>query len=332
MTNYTINIDVADPGNLAGYYLTAFKGVGTSASNGQPTTWFTNGAPASKISVNWSESYQAYNADVEIIPNGTIKTSNPLNVDLGDQYAFGPGGVPTVTRNGPSPGAVTILNSSGKKYTVGLSQSVGGTYAALCAFPLNGGEFSLALTPVETVLLMWASRTINTGTVIVTGYSSGLLIDMTGAPQGTREVQYDTSNGWKLNNQAWTEQVAINTLLAGVLITPPIPTAFSRSRQIAQAQSRLLGLSGDGGCTTVANITWHTGTFILEDGNTYLSGTISVKAAVAVGFIGFVLSGLYFSISNLSPDGLTFNVVYNGTASVDFVTKVLVQGARVCFG
>jgi hypothetical protein len=87
MTDYTINIDVADPGNLAGYYLTAFKGVGTSASNGQPTTWFTNGAPASKISVNWSESYQAYNADVEIIPNGTIKTSNPLNVDLGDQYA-----------------------------------------------------------------------------------------------------------------------------------------------------------------------------------------------------------------------------------------------------
>jgi hypothetical protein len=232
MTDYAINIAVKDPEKLKGYYLTAFKGVGTTLSNGQPTTWFTNGEPGYSVGVNWSESYEAYNSETAIIPNGNIKTSNPAKVTLGDQYAFGAGGIPTVTTGGPSPGAVTIYNSSGQQYTVGLSQLVKGSYAALCAFPLNGGDFSLALTPVETVLLMWAGRTINAGTVIETGYSSGLLIDMTGAPPVggvlTRDVVYDTGTGWNLNNEYWTTQVAINTELASVLITsrhrPPIHT------------------------------------------------------------------------------------------------------------
>jgi hypothetical protein len=246
--------------------------------------------------------------------------------------------VPTVTTGGPSPAAVTIYNSSGQQYTVGLSQLVKGSYAALCAFPLNGGDFSLALTPVETVLLMWAGRTINAGTIIETGYSSGLLIDMTGAPPVggvlTRDVVYDTGTGWNLNNEYWTTQVAINTELASVLITSPTQTAYSHSRQLALAQARWQR-RGSGSLTEkVTGVKWKKDTFIIEENNTFLSGTITVQTVVAVGFVTFALVvalGVVFSVQSIGSDGTTIGFVYNGTRSAENIMNLLTVGAQVVF-
>ncbi len=66
------------------------------------------------------------------------------------------------------------------------------------------------------------------------------------------------------------------------------------------------------------------------ENDTFLSGTITVQTAVAVGFAVFVLSGVYFSVQKITG-GTTVDFTYNGTQSAEFIKSLLVAGAEVIF-
>lgn len=72
----------------------------------------------------------------------------------------------------------------------------------------------------------------------------------------------------------------------------------------------------------------------LEDGfvaNTFLTGTITVAAALTAAFTYFALSGVQFSVVS-TPNDTTVNFSYNGTLSAAAVESLLVAGAKVIFG
>ena len=112
-------------------------------------------------------------------------------------------------------GAISILNNGTTSWTAGISQTANGVNAPMCAIPLNGKMMDV-IVPIEKVLVMFTSATINTGTVFYQSYSSGMLIDLTGVTQ--RSVSFDIDNGWENGGEAWGQEVAPNQDLVPLLI------------------------------------------------------------------------------------------------------------------
>ncbi|WP_294334460.1 hypothetical protein [uncultured Sphingomonas sp.] len=65
--------------------------------------------------------------------------------------------------------------------------------------------------------------------------------------------------------------------------------------------------------------------------NTFLTGTVTVTAALTAAFTYFVLSGVQFTVIG-NPQGTTVNFTYNGTMSAQAVQNLLVAGAQIVFG
>ena len=86
----------------------------------------------------------------------------------------------------------------------------------MCAFELHGGNLDV-MEPIEKVLLMFASNTKNTGTVIYKSYGPGLMIDLT--QNQTRNVNYDINKDWEWGGASWAVEYKPNTNLVPILIT-----------------------------------------------------------------------------------------------------------------
>ena len=64
---------------------------------------------------------------------------------------------------------------------------------------------------------MFASNTVNTGTVVYKSYSQGALVDLTTGQQ--RAVSFDIDNGWSWGTATWATAVAASESLVPLLIT-----------------------------------------------------------------------------------------------------------------
>ncbi len=197
MANYSIDLqmDSATVNSLksGGYSLYAFKAVRT-APTAQPTVWFSTTTYETNTSLSWQENYQGYDSTSAIVPGGTIVASNFVTFDVDETMTIASDGTLTVASGGV-PNSMAVVNNSSSPYTTGISQEdPNGNYAPLCAFNLNGGGMVVTFTPVEKVLLMFATAVIDTGSVIEQAFSQGALIDLTGTP--SRTVSFAANDGW----------------------------------------------------------------------------------------------------------------------------------------
>ncbi|WP_411703861.1 hypothetical protein [Edaphovirga cremea] len=219
-TSYEIDITMSPDSvqklKQQGCSLLAFKAVKTQVSNGAPTVWVSASNFLTSTSLSWEASYSAYISAQTIKNQVTINTNTNVSADLGynvlvDQY----GNLSTNT-NGAQ-GTISIINQAATPYTTGVSQySDNGGMQPLCALPLNG-NFMDQVTPIEKVLLVFSTGIINTGTVLYSISSAGMLIDLTGV--NNRGVAFDINTGWDAQGAAWAKQIAPNVALSPLLIT-----------------------------------------------------------------------------------------------------------------
>ncbi|MFZ6184169.1 hypothetical protein [Nannocystis pusilla] len=82
---------------------------------------------------------------------------------------------------------------------------------------------------------------------------------------------------------------------------------------------------------TVAAIQWNTSSAVAETGPLTMSGTLTVKVALAASFTAFVLGGIVFKISRAAAGGTTVEFSYSGRDSVDAVKSLFTVGAKLLF-
>jgi len=233
-TTYQVNITMpqatADTLSAQGFQLYGFKAV-NGPPGGKPVVWFATSSYGLNTSVEWTESYRAFTSrSTALGPNTVVKVDNDYDAALNDVLTVtSPTGTGTVSDGGPED-AISVVNQTSSQFTCGISQlQSDGTYSPLAAFPLYGHSED-EMVPVEKVFLMFASGTINTGTVIEKSFSSGILIDLTGAPQDasgtiTRNVSFDINASWSDNQGTWGTVLPPNTSLVPLLIGGQVPAS-----------------------------------------------------------------------------------------------------------
>ncbi|UYG08693.1 hypothetical protein [Halomonas sp. M4R1S46] len=218
-TQYQVSIsmdsDTIEKLKNGGFALYGFKAVKTANQGGAPLVWFQSTSFLDNTVITWDEQYQAYISTDEIIANGKIHASSSADIDLEQTMMVSQQGTVEVMQEG-TPSAISISNLGTSQWTCGISQQTGGSTKPMCAFPLYGKNLDV-IAPIEKVLLMFASNTVNTGTVIYKAYSSGVLLDLTS--EQTRSVSYDINQGWDWGGQSWGQSVKAQESLVPLLIT-----------------------------------------------------------------------------------------------------------------
>jgi len=218
-TNYeidiTMNANTVQTLKQQGCSLLAFKAVKTQVSNGAPTVWVSSSNYLTSTSISWEESYAAYISGQSIKNNVVINSSTNVSADLGNNVKVDQYGNLSVDTNGAQ-GTISIINQAATPYTTGISQvSDNGGLQPLCALPLNG-NFMDQVTPIELVMLVFSTGVVNTGTVLYSISSTGILIDLTGVSE--RAVSFDVNTGWNASGGAWATPVASNAALSPLLV------------------------------------------------------------------------------------------------------------------
>jgi hypothetical protein len=220
MTTYSVIITMDSTTNSdlkeGNFYLYGFKAVSTAA-NASPLVWFQTDKSGynTTTTISWTEEYQAYISNSEIIAGGTITAGTSIGISLDQTATVDQNGNLTSTSGGQTD-AISIQNGSGTQYTAGISQTQGTATTLVCAVPLYGSE-TIAIAPVEQVLLMFATTSTNAGAYIENAFSQGILIDLTGAT--SRSVSYDINAGWSWGSATWASAVNNGAELTPLLIT-----------------------------------------------------------------------------------------------------------------
>ncbi len=218
-TNYSVSIQMdahtVSALSAGNYSLYGFKAVQSSVGGGAPLVWFQSNKYGTSTNVGWEVQYQAYTSQSDIIPGGEITGLSPYNIDLAQKLSITtPQGTGSVGA-GNTPLGIEILNETTTPVTCGISEVVEGKAEPLCAFPLYGNGLD-SIVPIQKVMLTFATKQVNTGTVIEKAYSQSILIDLTSA--NSRTVTFDINNGWSWGQFAWAQSVAANSNVAPLLI------------------------------------------------------------------------------------------------------------------
>lgn len=218
MTTYMIDLSISAETLVAmknaGHALYAFKAVRCGAPGGVPLVWFETSQYLMTTEIAWKETYQAYISTSPIVPGAMVVESAACDIALGQTATVSTEGTLTASPTG-APGAISIANAGQGRWTCGPAQIVDGVSAPICALPL-GVDLMDVVTPVEQVLLMFAAVPVNTGAAVLTAWSPGLLVDLTGAP--LRLVAFDVNHGWSAAGADWAQPVARGSNLAELLI------------------------------------------------------------------------------------------------------------------
>jgi hypothetical protein len=213
----------------SGFWLYAFKAVQSTDRAGRPLIWYRTENFSTTTEVYWTDSFQAYTSSNSITTGGTIRVGYVAEIETGQTMKVRAGGLGEVVTGG-LPADISILNTTSTQFTCGMSESVGGAIAPLCAFPLYGG-FLQTITPLNNILLMFSTQQLLPGTVIgepakvngtvlLDAYSPALMVDLTNAPDNTRSVKYDINKGWDWGGYNWAFSVPANANLVPLLIEP----------------------------------------------------------------------------------------------------------------
>lgn len=239
-TSYSINIAMSQA-TVTGltdqkFNLYGFKAVKTSAGGGAPVVWFKAlpGSYGLSTTVAWSEQYQAYTTNSTAITNGQITNVNAYDIDLAQTLdVSSSSGTGTVDGAHGTPSAISIYNQTTSPFVCGISQLQGGVAQPMCAFPLNGKMIDV-IAPIEKVVLMFATDSFNTGSVIFQAVGQTALIDLTDAQ--SVNITFDINNGW-----GPTSNPDVHVLDPQVDLTPLVIQQTNSSSSLTRniAQSRL---------------------------------------------------------------------------------------------
>jgi hypothetical protein len=240
MASYNLNIsmdgETVEKLESMGMHLYAFKAVKATGNAGRPLVWFRSDTFSLNTQVNWRVEYQAYSSRNEIVPNGQIVSSAAYPADLGQTFTItGTRGTGEVTQAG-DPRAITIRSAVETRFSCGVSQKNDNGYAPICALPIFNG-FADVIVPVEKVLVMFASDTVNTGTVITKAYSPAVLVDLTGVT--SRTVSYSIDKKWSWGGATWARGVEADADLVPLLIEPSAGLEQMRVAAMAGAVAQL---------------------------------------------------------------------------------------------
>jgi hypothetical protein len=223
MPDYTLNIEMdentVNEQASQGMHLFAFKAVkGPADGSGQPLVWYKTDAYGPSTQITWEKRIEAYASLDEAIPGGRIHASASYPVELGDTFIIESEHATGEVKHEGTAGAVTIRSEVHNPLTCGISQVNDVGLAPICAFPINF-QFTNLFTPVEKVLVMFASDPSDLGTVIVRSFNSGLLVDLTDAPDQTRTVTFGI-DGWSCGGATWCLPIPSDADLTSLLIEP----------------------------------------------------------------------------------------------------------------
>ncbi|MFE6690981.1 hypothetical protein ACFVFQ_31485 [Streptomyces sp. NPDC057743] len=168
--------------------------------------------------VQWNAQYQAFTSSSKIIPDGQITASASYEIELEQRLdVTNPAGTGDVYDDANLPGQIGVNNKLQQYFTCGISQKSNQTAAAvpMCAFPLNG-DFLDTFQPVEQILLFFAVKNVNLGTVVASSYGPGMLIDISGVSE--RDVTFDINAGWGNGGAAWGTPIPAESDLKQLLI------------------------------------------------------------------------------------------------------------------
>lgn len=214
----TMDKETVNELQVQGFSLYAFKAVQSPLKGGAPLVWIETANYSTKTEISWIEDYEAYTSNTEIKAGARINASFSHEIGLGQTLnVTGTAGTGEVVNDGTA-GMISIHNETNNRFTCGIKQrQASGQITMLCAFPLFGGNLD-TIVPIQKVLLMFATQTVNTGTVLFKAFSRGVLINLTGKNQ--RHVNYHINAGWSWDGGSWGQKVKANDDLVPLLIQP----------------------------------------------------------------------------------------------------------------
>lgn len=222
-TEYTVTIDMSQETvtalNDRGYFLYVFKGVKAEGGSkgAAPLVWIKSQTFSLKTEIKWTVDYQAYTSIKEIKPNTVITASASYPMNLGQTLKVDSNsGTGTVIQGGTI-GAVTINNRTETQFSCGMTVKSGNDSNPICALPLYGKSEDI-MAPIEKILMMFATKDVNTGTVIEKSITDSIFIDMTGATGNKRMVEYQINKSWSWDKGAWAQTFDPDEKLAPLLI------------------------------------------------------------------------------------------------------------------
>lgn len=238
MATYRIIINMSDETvrelDELGFSLYAFKAVQATGSAARPLVWFVSETYSAETRVEWETVFQAYSSFSEIVPKGSVTARANYGIDLGQTFIIdSEQGVGRVEQEGTET-AITISNDVTRRFTCGISQETNGVFAQVCAAPIISGATN-TFVPVEKVLLLFATESYDTGTVIIRSFGPGVLVNMTGAPGNTRTVSYSVKDRWTFSG-TFAQPVSSRTDIVPLLVE----SSADLERANADVQVRML--------------------------------------------------------------------------------------------
>lgn len=220
---YSINIKMssATARELSddGYDLYGFKAVKASGT-GSPLVWLETDNYSTNTRISWKQNYQVYTSNTEINADSKIEASHSAPISLGQVLTIDHNtGTGEVRKGGPK-NAISVQNRTQRRFTVGISQKPRNSKYTnpLCALRLNPNHDNI-IQPIEKIMLIFATQSIDTGTVIYKAFGPGVLIDLTAEP--SREIKYDVSKGWDWDDQLWAKDIRHGEPIKDHLIRRP---------------------------------------------------------------------------------------------------------------
>jgi len=229
-SEYKVNITIDDDSlktlKADGFNLYAFRAV-KGPQNGQPLVWYSR--PATKIfassNISWKVNYGAFvslsdgKLNVQhTIPNGAeFDTREDKVINLGQKMIVDGSGNVSVTPDGVADTIAITNNNKNEAYVCGISEYKNNAFNPMCAFPLIQNNSDL-ITPIAQIVLMFATDTVRTATVVERSLGPGIVIDLTSSPE--RSVSYSVSGTWKADVNGYAENFASDAEMNPFLINP----------------------------------------------------------------------------------------------------------------
>ena len=192
----------------------------SSNQSGVPLVWYTSGNYLQTVTITPASALVAYISTDEIKENGVIHPGSTISIALSQ--------IMTVDQNtelsvsgGFVSDALEIVSEASSTYTCGITRAEGtGQAVPYCAFALYP-SFTVPITPLQKIFVMFASSTYDLGANMVKALDVGLYVDLTGVAE--RDVSFDITAGWQTTptGEIWATRIDAGTNLASFMIEPP---------------------------------------------------------------------------------------------------------------
>jgi hypothetical protein len=114
--------------------------------------------------------------------------------------------------------------------------------------------------------------------------------------------------------------------VADAPVYPDAPPTLGETLDLSDAESR--GLTQD----TLVSVQWNAWESLAAVREIILTGHATVAVALPAGFSWFILSGIRFTINNITAGGTSVSFTYSGAQSADRIKSLFYPGSVLLFG